>query len=486
MVRVCRMAVVTALFLCARLMSAQDVGDAVRAFLRENIDVEKQSAGIVVGIVDENGTMVVSCGRKGDGTAEEVNRDTLFEIGSVSKTFTVLLLVDMIERGEMRLDDPVAKFLPASVKMPVGPRGGQITLLDLATHGSGLPMNAENLNRALPRTPWEDYTTEKLYAFLSGHTLRREPGAAYEYSNVGSGLLGHAIALKAGKDYESLLVERICGPLEMSSTRVTLAGELQARLARGHDASGKPAPNWDIGALVGAGGIRSSANDLLKYVSAQLGLTRPPSELTPLMQKTHEVRWRGVPMPGHREGEGELKFLGRAAMSWMDSGIEQPPGMELLGHGGGTGGYSAFVGMDKRQRRGVVVLSNQSGGAAGLHVGGIGWVLLRREPLSRDAVKEVFLRGKEIVGIGAALELDAQSRMLRVTKVFENSPASRGGVSAPVLVRKIDGVATSGMSLDDCVARLRGQAGTKVRLELFDSEQDRASEVELTRAKVRL
>jgi hypothetical protein len=205
-----------------------------------------------------------------------------------------------------------------------------------------------------------------------------------------------------------------------------------------------------------------------------------------LMQKTHEIRWRSVPMPGHREGEGELKFLGNAAMSWMDSGIEQPPGMEFLGHGGGTGGYSTFVGMDKRQRRGVVVLSNQSGGAGGLHVGGIGWVLLRREPLSRDAVKEVFLRGKEIVGIGAALELDSQTRMLRVTKVFENSPASRGGLSAPVLVRKIDGVATSGMSLDDCAARLRGQAGTKVRLELFDSQQDRASEVELTRGKVRL
>jgi CubicO group peptidase (beta-lactamase class C family) len=480
----CRTIFVAVVLLSATLSSAQNVGDAVRAFLRENIDVEKEGAGIVVGIVDENGTTVVGRGRKADGTAEEVNGDTVFEIGSVSKTFTVLLLQDMVARGRMRLEDPVAKFLPDSVKMPAGPGGGEITLLDLATHGSGLPMNADNFDRALPATPWADYTTEKLYAFLSGHTLRREPGAAYEYSNVGSGLLGHVIALRAGKDYESLLVERICGPLGMSSTRVTLPAELQARLAKGHDASGKPAANWDIGAIVGAGGIRSSANDLLKYVSAQVGLTA--SELTPLMKKTHEIRWRNVPMPGHREGEGELKFLGNAAMSWMDSGIEQPPGMELLGHGGGTGGYSAFVGMDLRRRRGVVVLSNQSGGAGGLHVGGIGWVLLRGEPLSRDAVKEVFLRGKEIVGIGAALELDPQSRMLRVTKVFANSPASRGGVPAPVLVRKIDDVPTSGLSLNDCVARLRGQAGTKVRLELFDPERDRSTEVELTRNKVRL
>jgi C-terminal processing protease CtpA/Prc len=134
----------------------------------------------------------------------------------------------------------------------------------------------------------------------------------------------------------------------------------------------------------------------------------------------------------------------------------------------------------------VVVLSNQSGGAAGLHVGGIGWVLLRRERLTRESVKEVFLRGKEIVGIGTALELDARTKMLRVTKVFENSPASRGGVAAPVLVRKIDDVPTSGLTLEDCAARLRGQAGTKVRLELFDPQREQAKEVELTRAKVQL
>ena len=193
--------------------------------------------GIVVGIVDEHGSSIVSCGKMDNGTDQEVNGDTLFEIGSITKTFTALLLQDMIERGEMKLDDPVAKYLPKSVKMPTR-NGKEITLLHLATHTSGLPDGPDNLDPKRADNPYADFTVEKMYAFLSGYKLTSDPGAKYEYSTVGMGLLGQAIALKAGTNYESLVVDRICRPLKMDSTRITLTPELKARFATGHNQLG--------------------------------------------------------------------------------------------------------------------------------------------------------------------------------------------------------------------------------------------------------
>ena len=121
------------------------ITDAIRAFLQQRIEVEKRNVGMVVSIVDEQGSSIVSCGKMDTSTDREVNGDTLFEIGSITKTFTALLLQDMVERGEMKLDDPVAKYLPASVRMPTR-NGKEITLLHLATHASGLPRMPDNLD----------------------------------------------------------------------------------------------------------------------------------------------------------------------------------------------------------------------------------------------------------------------------------------------------------------------------------------------------
>src|SRR5208282_6653258 len=119
------------------------ITDSIRAFLEQRIKVEKKDVGIVVGLVDEHGSSIVSYGKMDDGASPEVNGNTLFEIGSITKTFTALLLQDMIERGEMKLDDSVAKYLPQSVKMPTR-NGKEITLLQLATHTSGLPLLPDN------------------------------------------------------------------------------------------------------------------------------------------------------------------------------------------------------------------------------------------------------------------------------------------------------------------------------------------------------
>ncbi len=299
----------------------------IKTMLQDNVDTEKQTVGLAVGIVDEHGPRVISHGKLDNGTDREVDGDTLFHIGSVAKVFTALLLQDMIERGEMKLDDPAQKYLPESVRLPTW-HGREITLLHLATHTSGLPRESDG----------------DLYAFLSHSTLGQAPGMHWEYSNLGMGLLGHLIARKAGKDYETLVVERICQPLGMSSTRISLPPELKARLAIGHAIPGHrlqsfSSPDHDtnsyVPSLLGAGSIRSTANDLLKFVSAYAGLT--PSPLSALMKKAEAL---------HSLESGDKRPL-----AWQEYG-------DVFEHGGLVDGYQTELCFDVRKRRGVVVLSN--------------------------------------------------------------------------------------------------------------------------------
>ena len=328
--------------------AAEDFTNALQAHLKHCIEAEKVNAGIVVGLVDAHGSSIISYGKLDNGSDQEVNGDTLFEIGSDAKTFAALLLEDMVRRGEMKLDDPVVKYLPASAKMPAR-NGKKISLRHLATHTSGLPGIPDNLEPQRADNPYADYTVEKLYAFLASYKLIRDPGTQSEYSNLGMGLLGHVISLKAGTNYEALVVERICRLLPMNSTRITLTPELKSRFAPGHNLFGEPVPGWDVPVLSGAGALRSTVNDLLKYVSANLGLN--PSSLTPLMRKTHE-----------------------AGLAWFVN--SEQPGTKIISHGGGTGGSQSFVGFDATRRRGVVVLFNAR---RVIDVEGLGRFLLQNE-----------------------------------------------------------------------------------------------------------
>jgi predicted metalloprotease with PDZ domain len=163
-------------------------------------------------------------------------------------------------------------------------------------------------------------------------------------------------------------------------------------------------------------------------------------------------------------------------MPWYDQAVYHPSGTELMGHGGGTAGFSTFVGFDKRQRRGVVILSNQTA----VHASCIGWSILQRIPLTRESGTN-FVR--EIVGIGTALDSDPKTRLLRITKVFPSSPAGQAGLSAGLLVQRIADTRTEGKDLAECINLLRGPAGTKVRLEVIDLERNKTNTVELTREK---
>ncbi|MGC1520781.1 MAG: serine hydrolase, partial [Steroidobacteraceae bacterium] len=163
----------------------------------------------MVGVIDAKGRRIVAYGSLEKADKRPLDGDTVFEIGSITKVFTSLLLADMVQRGEVKLDDPIAKYLPASAKVPER-NGHSITLVDLATHTSALPRMPANFRPKDPANPYADYTDEQLYAFLSSYELIRDVGAKYEYSNLGFGLLGQGLAHRAGTDYETLVETRIC------------------------------------------------------------------------------------------------------------------------------------------------------------------------------------------------------------------------------------------------------------------------------------
>jgi len=215
----------------------------VRQILVDRIDRDHQSVGIVVGLVGSTGRRVIAYGAVDKGGTRPLNGDTIFEIGSVTKVFTSLLLANMAARNEVALSDPIAKYLPSQVKVPE--RGGRsITLQDLSTHTSGLPRLPTNFSPKDPSNPYADYSVDQLYQFLSSVQLTHDIGSQYEYSNLGGGLLGHLLARRAGMDYEALVRSRITGPLGMTSTSIMLVPEMKARLAAGHDQMLQPTANW--------------------------------------------------------------------------------------------------------------------------------------------------------------------------------------------------------------------------------------------------
>jgi CubicO group peptidase (beta-lactamase class C family) len=309
----------------------------VQSMLQSCVVEQRRAPGIVVGLIDVHGAKVFARGVRENGKNGDVQVDTVFEIGSITKVFTAILLQDMVDRGEVKLDDPIDKFLPASVKTP-SRSGRQITLLDLATQTSGLPRMPDNFAPGNDANPYADYTVERLYDFLSHYQLTREIGAEYEYSNLGGGLLGHALALRAGTNYEELVIGRICNPLHLDSTRITLSPGLKSRLASGHNRFGMPVSNWDLSTLAGAGALRSTASDLLVFVAANLGLTN--CSLTHAMMQTH--------LPRHSTGS-----IGKIGLMWQIDSAH-----ETLWHNGGTGGYHSYIGFKMAERRGVVVLAN--------------------------------------------------------------------------------------------------------------------------------
>ncbi len=308
-----------------RLATSKEIHD----MLAHYVDVDHKAPAIVVGLISKHGREIIGYGKFAPDDPRVPDGETIFEIGSVTKVFTSLLLSQMVLDKEVSLNDPIAKYLPASVQVP-SRNGKQITLLDLSTHHSGFPRE--------PAHP-SDYTIEQVYDFLNHYQLTRDPGAAYEYSNFGAGLLGQILAMRAGTDYETLLRTRIIEPLQMNHTAIHPTDEMKAQLIDGYHGDQKT-PSIPITVLAPAGAIRSNVDDMLIFLAANMGLIRTP--LLPAMKYMLKVR---------REASPGVQI----ALGWhiMNGGT-------LVWHNGGTFGYHAFVGFEPKRKIGIVVLSNST------------------------------------------------------------------------------------------------------------------------------
>jgi CubicO group peptidase (beta-lactamase class C family) len=298
------------------------------------------TAGLSVGILKNGKTYYYGYGETAKGGGKLPDEHTIYEIGSISKTFTATLLAEAVQNKKVKLDDPVNKYLPDSIP-PIQFEGIPVTLRDMANHSSGIPRMPSNFNPANALDPYKDYGNSQLFSFYKHFRTTRKPGTQYEYSNLAVGTLGVILEHVFHEPYDQLIRERICNPLGMNDTRQFLRPGDSARFAKGYNENGNYNPPWNFEALAGAGAIRSTAMDLLIYAKANMG-DAPPA-LDSALQFTHPVTFT--------DGNS------RVGLAWHHI---SPGKDDLLFHNGGTGGYRSYLAIDPEKKIAVVLLSNSS------------------------------------------------------------------------------------------------------------------------------
>ncbi len=302
-------------------------------------------AGLSIAVVNHGVRRVFSY-----GTAKP---DSIFEIGSITKTFTGLILSQMVEEGKVKFDDPVRTLLPPETVAK--PAGSEITLLDLATQHSGLPRMPDNFAPVNPANPYVDYRAGNLYAFLAKQGVAKPAQTEFVYSNLGFGLLGQALAVRAGTTYPELLKAQIVDPLGLRDTTVALSPAQKARFIMGHNGNHQPTSPWDLDAFAGAGAIRSTAADMLTYLEANLhpenlkpaASSPAASTLSAALTQSHQLR---------AEAMGGM----RIALAWL-----YEPDSDTYWHNGATGGFSSYAFFSPKGDYAAVVLLNTTLGANG-------------------------------------------------------------------------------------------------------------------------
>lgn len=314
--------------------------------LDHGILAKSTGGGIVIGVYDHGQKQVFAYGA--------AQPDSIFEIGSLTKTFTGLILAQMVQQKKVSFDDPVRALLPEGTV--IKPLGAEITLVDLATQHSGLPRMPDNFHPTNAANPYVDYHAAQMYDYLNKHGVTRANDTIFLYSNYGFGLLGTALSLRAGMPYGQLVRNEVTGPLHMEDTVITLSGSQQSRMIQGHDVQNRPAGRWDFDVFAGAGALVSTGADMLKYLEANLhpeklagtagtsaaNAESPAATLPAALAADHQPRATGV---------GPTKV----ALAWLYN--EQT---KIYFHDGGTGGFASFAAFMPGDDRAIVVLYNRS------------------------------------------------------------------------------------------------------------------------------
>lgn len=308
--------------------------------LKHKIETEKLSVGIAVAIIENGQVSFINVGVANKETAQKIDQNTLFEIGSVSKVMTTTALATFVEEGKLKLSDPVQNYLPNSVRLPMK-NDKAITFESLANHRSGLPRLPSNMPFSKPLNPYADYTTEMMYEFLNQYTLPRELGESPEYSNLAVGLLGHTLAKIDDMNYEQMLMQRVLKPLKMNDTFVDVPKSVQTRRSKGHNGSLETTDYWQLPAMAGAGAVVSDPSDMALFLKANM----QQNELASAINLTHQ--------PTADFGNSHTKV----GLGWI---IQSTAEGDVYMHNGQTGGFASFIGFNPTLHKGIVILSNTS------------------------------------------------------------------------------------------------------------------------------
>lgn len=300
---------------------------------------------LTVGVLEDGGTRIYNYGETSPGSGRLPSGETIYEIGSITKTFTALLLAQAVVEKKVALDADIRPLLGQGDWSHLAKKNQPIRLVQLANHTSGLPRLADDIDKQPgydPQQPYENHDWKMIAAFLERVSLNSEPGAHEEYSNLGAAVLGRLMQNVWGKSYDTLVEERICRPLKLADTMVGTRDP--ARMVQGYDEEGDETPAWNLGDWAPAGGVRSTMKDMLVYLEAHL---HPRDEAVRLaLTKT--------------TGQGREA----AALGWQLTRLKN--GDELTWHNGGTFGFSSFCGFVRNRDFGVVVLSNSGESVDGL------------------------------------------------------------------------------------------------------------------------
>lgn len=337
------------IILYSSVVFSQDLESTINDLVKPLLD-GKKNLGIAIGVYDigSDDPRMFYFGRSTKDDEPKVTESTVFEIGSITKTFTTTMAIMLEREGKIKLGDPVQNYMPAGVTIHNFSSTEPVKLIHLATQTSGLPRLPTNLftsEKTDKKNPYKNYNAEDLNSFINNYIPEYEPGTKYLYSNLGMGLLGDILSRASGKSYDEMLHYYLVDSLGMYSTGQKLTADMQKNMAKGYTEKGEPSPLWDFDVLAGCGAIRSSLPDMMKYLAFNMGKT-DRFEFKDALTQLHKRRFE-TDIPNTAIG-----------MAWHVS--ETSGDRTVIWHNGGTGGFASFMGFIPETSTGVVVLSNQS------------------------------------------------------------------------------------------------------------------------------
>jgi CubicO group peptidase (beta-lactamase class C family) len=325
----------------------REVDSIARTYIQRS-----NTVGLSIGILKGSFMKTYGYGETQKGNNELPNANSIFEIGSITKTFTATILAHYVNEGKISLTDPITKYLPDSLSE--NQELHKIAIINLSNHTSGLATIPDNFERNMdPVNPYLHYNERLLFAGLKSCKLTTDPGTTYAYSNLAFGLLGVILERISGKTYEQLVKEFITVPVQMARTSQRLTPQELKRFVEVYDANGDVTKAWDFSALAGCGSLRSTVNDLLLYANANIKSDNAP--LSRSFALTHKVTFSKGPV---------------VALGWH---LLELDGANYYWHNGGTGGCRSYLIFNTEKKIAVVVLSNSN-----VSVDEIGLSILRK------------------------------------------------------------------------------------------------------------